>query len=107
MRERELEKRFTQKVKESDGVCLKFISPGTRGVPDRLVLFKGGKAGFVEVKRPSSFGIYRPQTPLDHRDLSRLQIYWAERLRELGFPVFVLDNPEDIPTIIEMIKNEV
>lgn len=37
---------------ECGGLCLKFVSPGKRGVPDRIVLFPGGVVAFVEFKRP-------------------------------------------------------
>lgn len=34
------------------GWAVKFSSPGLDGMPDRLVLFPGGKLGFVELKAP-------------------------------------------------------
>ena len=57
-------------------------------MPDRLVMFPGGKIGFVEVKAPG-------ETP---RPLQRSRL---KLLRRLGFKVFVLDNISDIPKIIE------
>lgn len=95
MREKELEQKLCKAVKAAAGLCLKFSSPGTGGVPDRLLLFKGGRAGFVEVKRPGG------------GRLSKLQDYWIKRLSALGFPAFILSSPEDIPVIIETIKYEV
>lgn len=66
-------------VKNIGGMCPKLVSPGTDGMPDRLVLLPGCRIGFVEVMR--------------HR-----------QLRALGFPVFVLDDPKQIPGIIAAIE---
>ena len=52
MRENKIEKALRDKVKSQGGKCWKFVSPGTDGVPDRLVLLYKGKIGFVEVKAP-------------------------------------------------------
>ena len=46
MREKELECKLAKAVRDSGGLALKFISPGLNGVPDRLLLFMGGKADF-------------------------------------------------------------
>jgi len=47
MREREIEKRLAAAVKEQGGMCPKFTSPGLDGMPDRLVLFPGGRIAFA------------------------------------------------------------
>ena len=88
MREKELEKRLVRAVKDHGGLCPKFVSPGMAGMPDRLVLLPGRRLAFVEVKAPGQ----RPRP---------LQIHRHEKLRALGFPVFVLDDPDRIPEIIE------
>jgi len=49
MRESEIEAYFVRRVKEAGGLQRKFVSPGHRGVPDRVVAFKGN-IGFVELK---------------------------------------------------------
>ena len=69
------------------GLALKFVSPGMDGVPDRLVLLPGGRMCFVEVKAPGKAP--RP-----------LQVARHKQLRELGFRVYVLDRPEQIPEIL-------
>ncbi len=74
MREATVEAALRQAVQQSGGVCLKFRSPGNDGVPDRLCLFPGGAAAFVELKRPG-----RRVEP------GSLQEDWLHRLRELGF----------------------
>ena len=75
-------------AKAIGGIAPKLVSPGFDGMPDRLVLLPGGQIGFVEVKVPGA----KPR-PLQERR--------HEQLRELGFQVSVLDDPEQIPGIIE------
>ena len=49
--EKKIEQRLVKKVKEKGGLCLKWVSPSTTGVPDRLVIYKG-KIIPVELKDP-------------------------------------------------------
>ena len=50
MREKIIEEKLTKAVKQNGGVCWKFTSPGTAGVPDRIVLMPGGRIAFVDRK---------------------------------------------------------
>jgi len=50
-RERDIEAYFVKRVKEAGGLSFKFVSPGVRGVPDRIVILKGC-VSFVELKAP-------------------------------------------------------
>lgn len=94
MREKVIEQKLTKAVRQNGGVCWKFTSPGTAGVPDRIILMPKGQIAFVEVKAPDE----RPR-PLQ---LSRHRL-----LRKLGFKVYVLDALEDIEKIIlEVMNNE-
>lgn len=43
MRESVVEKKLAAEVKKRGGLAVKFVSPGFNGVPDRLVLFPGGR----------------------------------------------------------------
>lgn len=83
MLERDIEKILIREVRKAGGLCLKFVSPGWSGAPDRLCLFPGGRILFVELKRPG--GKVRP-----------LQERRAEQLRELGFNTVVVDSMEGI-----------
>lgn len=93
MRESFIEEKLTKAVKQNGGVCWKFTSPGTAGVPDRIILMPEGRIAFVEVKSPGE----KPR-PLQ---LSRHRL-----LRRLGFKVYVLDALEDIEKIISEVKND-
>ena len=92
MRENEIEAKLVTAVKAVGGVCWKFTSPGTAGVPDRIVLMPSGRIGFVEVKAPG-------ETP---RPLQRSRL---KLLRRLGFKAFVLDDIEQIGGIIDAIQS--
>ena len=47
-----LENFLVKEVKSRGGICWKFTSPGTSGVPDRIVMAPNGKVAFVEMKAP-------------------------------------------------------
>ena len=87
MLEKTIERKLVNAVKAAGGMCPKFVSPGMDGMPDRLILMPGGRLAFVELKAPGK----KPRP---------LQIYRHDQLHELGFDVFVLDRPEDIPFLM-------
>ena len=91
MLEREVERKLVKAVRARKGVCWKFISPGTAGVPDRIILMPEGRIAFVEVKKPG-------ETP------RKLQLSRHRLLRRLGFKVFVLDMEEEIGGILDEIQ---
>ena len=91
MREREIEQKLIDAVKAQGGVCWKFVSPGTAGIPDRIILMPMGRIAFVEVKAPG-------ESP------RKLQLARHRLLRRLGFKTFVLDNPEQIGGILDEIQ---
>ena len=91
MRERELEKMFTVKVRKTGGIALKLVSPGFDGMPDRLVLMPGGRVFFAELKRPGE----KPRP---------LQIARHRMLTSFGFEVFVIDSIEKLDEVINAIQ---
>ena len=91
MREKQIETKLVKAVRTVGGMCPKLVSPGTDGMPDRLVLLPGCRIGFVEVKAPGKEP--RPLQTQRHR-----------QLRALGFPVFVLDDPEQVPQIVKEVS---
>ena len=78
MREKEIEQRLVQAVKDMGGIAPKFVSPGLDGVPDRLILLPGGHMAFAELKAPG-------QTP---RPLQRHRIGEFLPQNELNYPTF-------------------
>ena len=91
MREKSIEEKLVEAVKAAGGVCWKFTSPGTAGVPDRIVLMPSGRIAFVEVKAPGE----KPRS---------LQLARHRLLRKLGFRVYVLDHPDQIGGIIDAVQ---
>lgn len=78
-------------VTSAGGLCLKWVSPGYTGVPDRMILMPGGKVYFVELKSPGK------------RERPRQQ-YVQRQLHKLGFSVFPsVDSVETIEQILEVI----
>jgi len=92
MREKAIEQKLVKAVRDSGGLALKLVCPGFNGVPDRLLLFMGGKAAFVEVKAPGE----KPRP---------LQVHRMEQLRRMGFPVYVINGVEQIAEIISDAKS--
>ena len=88
MREQRIERQLVQQVSKLGGLALKFVSPGMAGVPDRLLLFPGGRAVFVETKAPGK----KPRP---------LQVHRHEQLRALGFRVFVIDEMKQIREVLD------
>jgi len=91
MSEQQIEKKLVEKVKQVGGMAFKFVSPGNSGVPDRLVLIAIGKIAFVEVKAPGE----KPRA---------LQVRMINKIRKLGFKVYVLDDVKMIGEIINEIQ---
>ncbi len=87
MLEKHIEQMLVRQVKAAGGICPKFVSPGMDGVPDRIILLPGGVIAFAETKAPGK----KPRP---------LQTVRINRLRELGFPVYVIDRPEMIGEIL-------
>ena len=92
MLEKQVEQKLVQAVKAQGGICPKLVSPGTDGMPDRMILMPKARIGFVEVKAPGQ----KPRP---------LQLKRHEQLRKLGFTVAVLDRPEQISGIIEEVQH--
>lgn len=70
------------------GRAYKFSSPGRRSVPDRILLFPGGRMAFVEWKRPGG----KPTAK---------QLAEHAYLRSLGFEVYVCDSKEQFLRVLE------
>ncbi len=87
MRESTLEHHLVRAVERIGGRAPKWVSPGQRGVPDRIVILPGGRTVFVEMKAPGE-------------ELKPLQKRWAKILRSLGHEVYKIDSEESIEKFI-------
>jgi hypothetical protein len=84
--ERSLESRLVRQAKAAGGVAIKWTSPSTAGVMDRIVFLPGGRVMFVEVKAPG-------------KRLSPLQARLAVMLTALGADVRCVDSVEAVDAI--------
>ena len=92
MREYVVENEFVKAVRKAGGVAYKLTSQTANGLPDRLVLFFPAKTIFVELKAPGK----KPRP---------LQLKRKRMLERLGFPVYVVDNIEQIGGILDEIQS--
>lgn len=93
MREKKIEEKLRDEVKKLGGVAMKFVSPGRRGVYDRLIIIPGGKIWFVEVKQPG-------------KDLSPLQKVFRQMLINLQANNRVIDSMEKVSEFIKEVKDD-
>lgn len=93
MLESKIEKKLVSMVRKQGGRCLKFVSPGNAGVPDRIVMMPHGKIHFVELKAPGE----KPRA---------LQMAVHDRFKRLGFPVTVIDSVEGVDAFVRALEEE-
>ena len=79
--EREIEARLLDGLKPQGAVAVKLA--GSRGLPDRLVLWPGGEAHFVELKRHGG-------------TITVAQNNMLCRLTDMGFTTMVLCGAEEV-----------
>lgn len=80
--EKVLERTFSECLNRTKKVwVIKLLSTFVKGLPDRMILCQGGYVGFAEIKTTGK----KP---------TKIQTYIHEKLRALGFKVFVIDDLE-------------
>lgn len=80
--EKDLERTFSDQLNRTKKVwVIKLLSTFIKGLPDRLILCKGGYVGFAEIKTTGK----KP---------TKIQLYIHDKLRSLGFQVFIIDDIE-------------
>lgn len=89
--EKDVEAYLKRKVTAQGGLCMKFVSPGLSGVPDRIVVLNG-QIVFVEMKKPGG----RPRP---------LQVRVINLLRNQGCQVEVIDTKEQVERLVEDIAS--
>lgn len=91
MRETALELRLVREVKKIGGLAPKWVSPGNRGVPDRLVILPDGLTIYVEMKAPG-------------KPLEPMQKHWMKKLLQRGHRHYKIDSHEDIDSFIQEVS---
>ncbi|MGM9540137.1 VRR-NUC domain-containing protein [Anaerovibrio sp.] len=91
MLEKQIEQKLIKGVKNLGGMCLKFVSPGTAGVPDRIVLTKTGRVIFVELKT-------------DTGSLTKLQKYVIGRMKSRNADVRVLKGLDEVKNFLSELE---
>jgi len=86
--ESKLESQIKEAVIAHGGVSYKWVSPATRGVPDRLCVFRSIGTVFIEVKAPTG-------------TLSKAQDRIIAELRAHGARVWVIDHIEQFPILYQ------
>ena len=84
--EKLLDRKLAQHVKKMGGWSVKLETTHINGLPDRLCLLPGGRAIFVEVKTTDK----KPR---------KIQSIIHNKLRRIGFQVFVLDDTTGLQNI--------
>lgn len=92
MREEEIEQKLIDKVRQRGGIAPKLVSPGTVGMPDRIVLLPEGKMAFVELKAPG-------------KKVRTIQEKRIKDLRNLGFRVYIVDCIEGIKEVLDAVQS--
>lgn len=92
MLEKDIEARLVRGVKALGGLCYKFTSPGTTGVPDRVVILPGGRVIFVELK-----------TRIGR--LSEVQKYQTSEIKKRGAEVRVLKGLDQVKAFLAEVSS--
>ncbi|MFJ7647730.1 VRR-NUC domain-containing protein [Lysinibacillus sp. NPDC097279] len=93
MRESQIENYLKREIEKLGGLCYKFVSPGNRGVPDRLIILPNGQVIFVELKNETG-------------KLSPIQVKTIETLKELKCRVFCLKSKPMVDKLIAELRVE-
>ncbi|MBR0288969.1 MAG: VRR-NUC domain-containing protein [Selenomonadaceae bacterium] len=93
--EKRIERHLVEGVRREGGLCFKFVSPGTAGVPDRLIILPDGRVVFAELKTETG-------------RLSKIQEYTINELKKRNADVRVLYGLQDVKAFLsEVVSNEI
>ena len=87
MLESTIERHLVEGVKKLGGMCLKVTSPGTPGVPDRLIITATGRIIFAELKTETG-------------RLAKIQRYTIGEMQKLGADVRVVNGIERVKQLL-------
>lgn len=72
-------------------MCVKFTSPGTPGVPDRIIITATGRIIFAELKTETG-------------RLSKIQRYTVEQMQKRGADVRVVKGMDNVKALLDEIE---
>ena len=85
--EKDVERYLIEKIELVGGLCRKFISPGVRGVPDRICIMPGGRTLYVELKSEGD-------TPTSHQEREH------QRMELRHHKVHIIDTKAKVEDLI-------
>ena len=91
MKESQIERRLVEGVKRLGGMCLKFVSPGTLGVPDRIFITAKGRVIFVELKTETG-------------RLTKIQRYVIGEMQKRGADARVVKGIDEVKELLAEIE---
>ena len=91
MKESQIERRLVEGVKRLGGMCLKFVSPGTLGVPDRIIITAKGRVIFVELKTETG-------------RLTKIQRYVNGEMQKRGADARVVKGIDEVKELLAEIE---
>ena len=93
MLEKEIEKKLVEGIRRLGGRAYKWVSPGSNGVPDRIIVMPGGRILFVELK--TSTGV-----------VSKLQKRQIRMLSQMGCDVRVVFGMDGVQDLLDRLTAE-
>lgn len=87
MNESRIERHLVEGVKRLGGMCVKFVSPGTPGVPDRLIITATGRIIFAELKTETG-------------RLAKIQRYTIGEMQKRGADVRVVKGLDEVKALL-------
>lgn len=91
MKESQIERRLVEGVKRLGGMCLKFVSPGTLGVPDRIIITAKGRVIFIELKTETG-------------RLTKIQRYVIGEMQKRGADARVVKGIDEVKELLAEIE---